>query len=95
MGALDQLDEKIATVIESDLNENILPFISAQKKWNYGLYPEGLRLHDGERVFGFSLPDPALAEMTEVAKLDDIPIHDFGRGKISGGTAQVHRASPD
>jgi hypothetical protein len=95
MGVLDQLDEKRATVIESTLNENILPFISGQRKWNYGIYPEGLRLHDGERVFGFSLPDPTLSEMVEVAKLEDIPLQDFDKNKLSGGTAQVHRASPD
>jgi len=95
MGVEDLLDEKRAAVIESALNENILPFLEGQKKWTYGLYPEGLRVHDGERVYGFALPDPAIAEMLEVAKLEDIALHEFEKNKLSGGTAQIHRASPD
>lgn len=95
MGVEDMLIEKSAAIIESSVNENILPFLTGQRKWRYVLTQEGLRLSDGERVYGFALPDPSLGEMSEVAKLDDVGLHEFEKDKISGGTAQVHRASPD
>lgn len=95
MGVEDALIEKNAAIIESGVNENILPFLTGQRKWRYVLTQEGLRLSDGERVYGFALPDPSLGEMSEVAKLDDVGLHEFEKDKISGGTAQVHRASPD
>lgn len=95
MGVEDMLIEKSAAIIESNVNENILPFLAGQRKWKYVLTPEGLRLSDGERVYGFALPDPAIAEMQEVAKLDDVGLHEFEKDKLAGGTAQIHRASPD
>jgi hypothetical protein len=95
MGVEDALIEKHSAIIESGVNENILPFLAGQKKWKYVLTPEGLRLSDGDRVYGFALPDPALAEMKEIAKLDDVGLHEFEKDKLTGGTAQIHRASPD
>ena len=95
MGVEDLLDEKRAGIIGTNTSENILPYLSGQKKWKYVLTSEGLKLSDGDRVYGFGLPNPSIAEMTEVPKLDDVTIRDFEHGKLSGGTAQVHRASPD
>jgi hypothetical protein len=95
MGVEDALIEKHSAIIESNVNENILPFLTGQKKWKYVQTQEGLRLSDGERVYGFALPDPSIGEMLEVAKLEDIPLHDFEKDRVASGTAQIHRASPD
>jgi hypothetical protein len=95
MGVEDLLDEKRAGIIGTNTSENILPYLSGQKKWKYVLTSEGLKLSDGDKVYGFGLPNPSIAEMTEVPKLDDVTIRDFEHGKLSGGTAQVHRATPD
>jgi len=95
-GAWDRLAEKQggANLFDALLNENILPTFAGQRKWQYVKTPEGLRLSDGERVYGFGLQDLG-GEVGRVPKLDDIPLRDFEQGTGGSGTAQIHRSSPD
>jgi hypothetical protein len=96
LGASDYLKEKRASsnIFDIGMNENILPTFNSQKNWRYVQTPEGLKLSDGERVYGFDLKDFG-GEMSGVEKMNDVPLLDFEAGKVRGGTAQVHRASPD
>lgn len=96
LGAKDYLDEKQGSVnlLDALVNENILPSFNNQRNWRYAQTPEELRLSDGDRVYSFGLKDLG-GETGRVAKLDDIPILDFETGKTRGGTAQIHRSSPD
>jgi hypothetical protein len=96
LGASDYLKEKQAAsnIFDIGMNENILPTFNSQKNWKYVQAPDGLRLSDGERVYGFDLKDFG-GEMSRVEKMNDIPLLDFEADKVRGGTAQVHRASPD
>jgi hypothetical protein len=94
-GVQDQLCSKTASLISTMPNENILPSFEAQRKWRYVLTPEGMRLSDGDKVYGFALPEPAMREIAEIDKLEDSNLLDFEKNKLTGGTAQVHRSSPD
>lgn len=96
LGASDYMWEKRGSVniLDSLMNENILPTFNNQKNWRYVQTPEGLRLSDGDKVYSFGLKDFG-GELGRVPKLDDIPILDFESGRLGGGTAQIHRSSPD
>ena len=97
LGFSDRLSEKKAhstNFLDNAINENILPSIQSQTNWKYVQTPEGLRLSDGNKVYGFGLRDFG-GELSRVPKLDDTSILDFENGKLSGGTAQIHRSSPD
>lgn len=96
LGAHDYLHEKrgATSIFDAGANENILPSFQGQRNWRYAQTPEGLRLSDGDKVYSFGVGELG-DEVSRVPKLDDIPILDFESGKIGGGTAQVHRASPD
>lgn len=96
LGAHDYLHEKRGgtNIFDTGANENILPSFQGQRNWRYVQTPEGLRLSDGDKVYSFGVGELG-DEVSRVPKLDDIPILDFENNKTSGGTAQVHRASPD
>ncbi len=96
LGAHDYLKEKrgSTSILEAMANENILPSFQGQRNWKYVQTPESLRLSDGDRVYSFGMGQLG-DETARVAKLDDIPILDFENERVGGGTAQVHRASPD
>ena len=96
LGIVDRLRDKHAAsnIFDLGMNENILPTFHGQKNWRYVQTPEGLRLSDGEKVYGFDLKDFG-GETGRVQKMDDIPLLDFERDKTLGGTAQIHRSSPD
>lgn len=96
LGVVDRLREKqaVSNIFDLGMNENILPTFHGQKNWRYVQTPEGLKLSDGDRVYGFDLRDFG-AETSRVQKMDDVPLLDFEHGKIGGGTAQIHRSSPD
>jgi hypothetical protein len=96
LGINDLLQEKRggADFLDHAANENILPTISSQSKWRYVQTPEGLKITDGNKVFGFGLNDFG-GETSRVPKLEDTGILDFEKNKITGGTAQIHRSSPD
>ena len=96
LGAHDYLQEKRgnSNIFDAVANENILPSFQGQRNWRYVQTPESLRLSDGDRVYSFGVG--ALGDETSrVSKLDDVPILDFENDRVGGGTAQVHRASPD
>jgi hypothetical protein len=96
LGAHDYLKEKQAAsnIFDLGINDNIIPTVHSQKNWKYVQTPEGLRLSDGDKVYGFNLQNFG-GETSRVSKSDDISILDFEHGKTGGGTAQIHRASPD
>jgi hypothetical protein len=96
LGFNDRLDEKSASssnFLDHAANENILPSFNNQTNWKYVKTPEGIRLSDGNHVFGFGLKDFG-GEQGRVEKLNDVSILDFEKDKIHGGTAQIHRSSP-
>jgi len=96
LGFNDRLLEKSASssnFLDHAANENILPSFNNQTNWKYVKTPEGIRLSDGNHVFGFGLKDFG-GEQSRVEKLNDISILDFEKDKLHGGTAQIHRSSP-
>jgi hypothetical protein len=96
LGFNDLLNEKkgsFNSYVDHLANENILPSFTGQKNWKYVVTPEGLRLSDGNHVYGFGLSDFG-GELKPVEKLKDINILDFEKAKLHGGTAQIHRSSP-
>jgi hypothetical protein len=97
LGFHDKMSEKkgaSSNFLDNAVNENILPHISSQTNWKYVQTPEGLKLSDGHKVYNFGLKDFG-GESTRVPKLDDSNIFNFENNKTSGGTAQIHRSSPD
>jgi hypothetical protein len=96
LGFNDRLNEKSASssnFLDHAANENILPSFNNQTNWKYVKTPEGIRLSDGNHVFGFGLKDFG-GEQSRVEKLNDVSILDFEKDKLHGGTAQIHRSSP-
>jgi len=96
LGFNDRFAEKSASssnFLDHAANENILPSFNNQTNWRYVRTPEGIRLSDGNHVFGFGLKDFG-GEQSRVEKLNDISILDFEKDKLHGGTAQIHRSSP-
>jgi hypothetical protein len=78
------------------VNENILPNITNQAKWKYVRTKDGLKLSDGNLVYGFGgFPEEYPAEDARVNRLADDNILNFENDAISKGTAQIHRSSPD
>lgn len=89
-------EKKAFDVGSMPVNENILPNITNQAKWKYVRTKDGLKLSDGNLVYGFGgFPDEYPAEDARVSRLDDDNILNFENDALSKGTAQIHRASPD
>lgn len=88
---------KVAFDVNSmPVNENILPSLSGQAKWKYARTKDGLKLSDGNLVYGFSgFPEEYPAEDTRISRGEDDNILNFDKDALSKGTAQIHRASPD
>lgn len=88
---------KIAFDLDSmPSNENILPTLKGQTKWRYVRTKGGLKLTDGNLVYGFGgFPDEYPSEDTRISRLADDNILNFENEALSKGTAQIHRASPD
>lgn len=97
LGAIEELDKRASMQMDSmPVNENILPTISKQTKWKYVRTKDGLKLTDGNLVYGFGgLPEEFPAEDTRISRHDDDNILNFDKDAVSSGTAQIHRASPD
>jgi hypothetical protein len=89
--------EKAAVDLSSmPVNENILPNLSGQAKWKYVRTKDGLKLSDGNLVYGFGgLPEEFPGEDARVSRNTDDNILDFEKDALGKGTAQIHRASPD
>jgi hypothetical protein len=95
LGVISGLEKsaEIGSVLGSHMGENILPTFEGQRKWKYRETPEGLRLSDGNHVWSFGIHGFG-GEVSKVPRIPDVGILDFERGG-KGGTAQVHRSSPD
>jgi hypothetical protein len=75
-------------------SEAILPHQETQRKWSYARTPEGLRLHDGTRSWGFGISEFG-GEVGRVPRLPDLGPMEWDKDATSRGTAQIHRSSPD
>jgi hypothetical protein len=103
LGVQEEL-EKAARFLEKEsvdlnsmpMNENILPNLSGQAKWRYVRTKDGLKLSDGNLVYGFGgLPEDYPSEDARVSRSEGDNILDFEKDSIGKGTAQIHRSSPD
>lgn len=103
LGVQEEL-EKAARLLEKEavdlnsmpVNENILPSLSGQAKWKYVRTKDGLKLSDGNLVYGFGgLPEEYPSEDARVSRSEIDNILDFEKDSIGKGTAQIHRSSPD
>lgn len=74
-------------------NVNLFPQIDSQQKWRYGKETGKLHLHDGQKVYTFSVPENTAEEDFEAHRHGDIDIDAFEKLPAKG-TAQVHRADP-
>ena len=90
-------EKKASTDLNSmPVNENILPNIDRQAKWKYVRTKDGLKLTDGNLVYGFGgFPEEYPSEDARISRMSDDNILNFENDSISKGTAQIHRSSPD
>lgn len=96
LGVREELEKVSFDVGAMPVNENILPNISNQAKWKYVRTKDGLKLSDGNLVYGFTgFPHELPAEDARVSRLSDDNILNFENDAVSKGTAQIHRSSPD
>jgi hypothetical protein len=74
-------------------NVNLFPMITSQQKWRYAKDGDKLHLHDGQRVYSFTAPEPSTELDFELHRHGDATDEVF-ESATTKGTAQVHRADP-
>lgn len=77
------------------LNNTHFPYLQTQAKWKFVRTPSGLKLTDGNQIYGFSFPT-GKEEAEEDFDIEKLPatIEALKQNAVREGTAQIHRASP-
>ena len=94
-GMRDALSKQGSDLFSSPNNASMFPTSSAQAKWRFAKGQNFLRLHDGQKVYSFSLPSGFGSEGEFAAHRE--PDHEhtkFEEGADQKGLAQVHRSDP-
>ena len=76
-------------------NASLFPNLTSQAKWKYAKGANFLRLHDGQKVYSFSVPSGfSHTEEFAATREADGEHSKFEEGAETKGLAQVHRADP-
>jgi hypothetical protein len=83
-----------ANVFDIGSQGALFPTQNSQTKWRYAKTPQGLRLHDGNNTYNFTMPSEIGEEDTPIKRLPDTPSNEFENEASEVGLAQVHRSDP-